>query len=165
MKIDQKELNSIIEKHRQWLKGEKGGEKAYFVKMDLTGMDFTDMDLTCVDFDGANLRGVNLTRANLTGADLNGVILDYAILENTILKDCKLWDCIGNGKQIKNIFTSRYTIIYTKEALQIGCKQFPIKQLWTITDIEIAVRFPCAFTWWKENKDMIRNAIKNNPAV
>ena len=45
--------NAILEKHRKWLRGEDGGERA-----NLYGADLSE----------ANLSGANLSRANLSGA-------------------------------------------------------------------------------------------------
>lgn len=56
--MTQKELNMILDKHKMWLSGKEGGEKA--------------------DLRGADLRGVNLSEAYFGGADLCGANLDYS---------------------------------------------------------------------------------------
>lgn len=48
--MTQEELNVILEKHRKWLNGEEGGERAY---------------LRYANLSGADLRGANLSRADL----------------------------------------------------------------------------------------------------
>ena len=61
--MNQKKLWEILDKHKKWLDGEDGGEKA-----NLRGADLRD----------ANLRDADLWRANLRGADLWGANLDYS---------------------------------------------------------------------------------------
>ena len=51
--MTQEELNTILDKHKKWLNGKEGGEKA-------------------------NLRGANLSGAYLRGANLSGAYLDYS---------------------------------------------------------------------------------------
>ena len=51
--MTQEELNVILDKHKRWLSGKEGGEKA-------------------------DLRGVNLSGAYLSGAYLSGADLDYS---------------------------------------------------------------------------------------
>ena len=63
MEVDK--LKDILEKHRKWINGEKGAERA-----DLRGADLRDADLQ-----GADLRG-----ADLRGADLRGADLDFSCL-------------------------------------------------------------------------------------
>ena len=50
-KMEQAKLKEILEKHKKWLRGEEGGEKA--------------------KLSGADLRGADLSGANLSGADLS----------------------------------------------------------------------------------------------
>lgn len=49
------ELSEILEKHRKWLAGEAGGQRA-----DLRGYDLSGYNLRGADLIGADLRGVNL---------------------------------------------------------------------------------------------------------
>lgn len=67
-KYTQEQLDEILKKHKKWLDGEDGGERA-----DLTRADLTDADLTC-----ANLTDADLTCTNLLGADLMGADLDFS---------------------------------------------------------------------------------------
>ena len=46
--MDQSELKQILEKHRLWLNGEDGGERA-----DLSGADLSRANLSCADLYGA----------------------------------------------------------------------------------------------------------------
>ena len=57
------ELRKIIEKHKKWLRGMEGGERA-----NLRGADLSGANLSGADLSGANLRGADLYGANLCGA-------------------------------------------------------------------------------------------------
>lgn len=56
--MKQEELNGILKRHKAWLEGKFGGERA--------------------DLHGADLRGAILEDSELQGADLRGADLDYA---------------------------------------------------------------------------------------
>ena len=64
-------IRLILEKHKKWLHGEKGGERA-----DLRGADLGRANLRGADLGGADLGGANLEGANLEGADLRGANLE-----------------------------------------------------------------------------------------
>lgn len=59
------ELFEILRKHKMWLYGELGGERA-----DLRGADLSEADLSGADLSGADLSEACLARANLIGAYL-----------------------------------------------------------------------------------------------
>lgn len=69
--ITAEELKKVIERHGEWLRDEKGGERAELGEMDLRGADLTG---ACLCF--ADLRYADLRVAGLTGADLTGVITE-----------------------------------------------------------------------------------------
>lgn len=66
--MTQEELNMILDKHKKWLRGKEGGEKA-----NLRGAELRRADLR-----GADLRGADLCRADLRRAELRGADLDYS---------------------------------------------------------------------------------------
>jgi len=69
------DLKAIIEKHKQWLAGESGGERA--------------------NLSNANLSDANLSNANLSGANLIGANLSDAVARI----DCGLWSiCIYHDR-------------------------------------------------------------------
>ena len=79
------ELLEILERHRKWLAGEAGGQRA----------DLSDADLRYADLSGANLRYANLRYADLSGADLryadlSGANLRYANLSGADLSGADL---------------------------------------------------------------------------
>lgn len=66
--ISQKELKKILEKHKKWLNGEEGGERADLVWFDLQCADLRGAYLQCADLRGADLRDANVYSADLKGA-------------------------------------------------------------------------------------------------
>src|SRR5574343_88787 len=88
--MDDKKLREILDKHRDWVYGQKGGERA-----NLYGADLYGADLTRANLDRANLYGANLTRANLYGANLSGANLYEANLKKTILEGINWLAYIG----------------------------------------------------------------------
>ena len=73
--MKQAKLKKILKKHKKWLCGEEGGEKA-----NLSGADFHCADLSSADLSRADLSGADLSYANLNRADLSGADLSYANL-------------------------------------------------------------------------------------
>ena len=67
--MDKATLAEILRKHRDWLYGEVGGERA----------DLREADLRGADLSRANLREADLREADLRGADLNNTILAPAL--------------------------------------------------------------------------------------
>ena len=59
--MNQNELDLVLQKHKKWFNGEKGGE----------GADLQGADLQRADLREADLQGADLQRANLQGADLD----------------------------------------------------------------------------------------------
>ena len=101
----QEELQTIIEKHKKWLNGEKGGERADLHSADLrwadlSGADLHSANLHCADLHSADLigadlhsadlRDANLPYADLRGANLRGANLERANLERADLRGAKL---------------------------------------------------------------------------
>ena len=135
--MNQEKLSEIIKKHGRWLRDEEDGNRA--------------------NLSGANLSGANLSSANLSGADL----LDAD------LSDADLWSTTGNRIEIKSLFVSEiYPITYTAEVMQIGCKNYPIKDWWGFDDKKIIeMDGKKALTFWREWKDTIRMIIEKSPAT
>ena len=68
--MEQTKLDEIIEKHKLWISGEEGGERAYLRKADLSGADLSGADLREADLREAYLSVADLSEAYLSGADL-----------------------------------------------------------------------------------------------
>jgi uncharacterized protein YjbI with pentapeptide repeats len=75
---------------------------------------------------------VNLSGTYLSWANLSGANLSWANLSGTDLSDAT-----GNNSIIKTIQTGEYIINYTKEIMQIGCKNYSITEWFNFTDDEI----------------------------
>ena len=89
-------LKNIIEKHKKWLNGQKGGELADLCGAHLRGVDLKGVDLRCANLSGAdlqdaNLREANLLKANLREADMSGANLCGADLYCANLQDADLF--------------------------------------------------------------------------
>ncbi len=116
--MNKDQLQEKLKLHQLYLKNQ-GGEK--------------------LNLEGANLKGANLIGANLIGADLIGADLRGADLKGANLSGANLNNCIGNGKEIKSIQTSKYWIVYTKDVMQIGCENYAIEKWFNFTDLDIEV--------------------------
>ena len=90
-------LKEILKKHKMWLNGEEGGERANLKNANLSGVNLSGVDLSEADLNGVNLsnadlRYTNLRGANLSGADLNNANLRNADLRGVDLRDANLWN-------------------------------------------------------------------------
>ncbi|MBD1590313.1 pentapeptide repeat-containing protein [Pseudomonas typographi] len=91
----QEELAEILGKHKAWLDGEDGGERANLRGANLSDANLSDANLIGANLSdaylrGANLRGANLSDANLIGANLSDANLIGANLRGTYLSDANL---------------------------------------------------------------------------
>ena len=108
----------------------------------LSGSDLSGSDLSVANLFGANLYGANLSGANLSRANLSGAYL-YGE------KICK------TPIQISGL---RWWINITKKHIQIGCKIHEAKKWFNFTDKKISKMHEDALTFWKENKEFIKQA-------
>lgn len=90
--MDRNAMNEILRKHKLWLDGMTGGERADFRNKDLRWIDLDDTILCKADFRGADLQEARICRANLCGADFRGANLHYALLIDANLTDLKVDD-------------------------------------------------------------------------
>ena len=94
-------IKEVLELHRKWIYGEKGGERA-----DLRGADLYEADLYEADLREANLFGANLCGANLCGANMYGADLYEANLREADLRRANLCEadlCGANLCEAKNV--------------------------------------------------------------
>jgi hypothetical protein len=153
--MQQEELNKILELHKKWLNEAAGGVRANLRGANLRGADLIDADLR-----GADLRGADLIDADLRGADLRGSNLRDADLRDADLIDANLIDAIGNMKEICSMQLDTYGITFTKDILQIGCKNHTHKDWFDFSDNEISKMDSHALEWWKKWKEFIFKAIE-----
>jgi uncharacterized protein YjbI with pentapeptide repeats len=172
-------LKNILDLHQKWLNMGKSGVRADLSEANLSEANLSEADLSGADLYranlyGANLYGTNLSWANLSGADLYRADLSRANLYRADLSGANLsgvnlyganlWNTIGNGKEIKTIQTNRYIVTYTKDRIQIGCKNYSHSEWFNFSDEEIDVMDRDALEWWNLNKGFIKMAIETNPA-
>jgi len=77
-------------KHKRWLLGDEGGERANLEGANLTGANLRGANLEGANLRGANLEGANLEGANLFCANLEGANLFCANLIGAYLKGANL---------------------------------------------------------------------------
>lgn len=89
--MNQEELNNVIRKHKLWIEGKEGGERANLSEADLYGADLRWVCLANADLRGANLECANLEGANLYKAELQGATLYGADLRWAGLTGAKMY--------------------------------------------------------------------------
>ena len=91
--MTQCDLNTIIQLHEKWLRGELGGKKADLRYANLSYADLRGADLRGADLSYADLRGADLSGADLSGANLRYADLRYADLRyaNVDFSSWPLW--------------------------------------------------------------------------
>ena len=82
--MNKEQLQEILGKHKKWLLGEDGGERA-----DLSGADLSDAVLRRADLRRADLTDAVLRRADLTDAVLTDAVLRWADLTGAVLTGAK----------------------------------------------------------------------------
>ena len=86
-----KNLKEVLESHKKWLNGEKGGIRADLKNVDLSNTDLRGADLNFADLREANLSNANLFKANLREANLSNANLFKANLSDTFLSYANLF--------------------------------------------------------------------------
>ena len=76
--MTQAELNEILRKHKLWLEGKEGGERADMRYADIHRANLQNADMRDADMRGADMQGANLRCANLRDADMRGADIDYS---------------------------------------------------------------------------------------
>ena len=109
------ELNTILDKHKKWIDGEAGGERA-----DLSGANLSGADLIGADLRGANLSGANLSGADLIGADLRGATLSGANLSGADLIGADLIGADLRGATLSGANLSGANLDYSSWPLWCG---------------------------------------------
>jgi hypothetical protein len=100
-------LEVVLEKHKKWLAGAEGGERANLRDADLSGANLRDADLRDADLRGADLsdadlRGADLRDADLRDADLRDANLRDANLRGADLRDADLRDADLSGANLRD---------------------------------------------------------------
>ena len=88
--MNKDKLDEILTKHKQWLLGEDGGQRANLRYANLRYANLSGANLSGADLSDANLSDANLSGANLSDANLSGADLRYANLRGANLSDANL---------------------------------------------------------------------------
>ena len=83
-------VSEILERHKKWLAGEAGVQRANLSRANLRGADLRGANLSRANLIGANLSGANLSEADLRSADLSGANLSEADLRGADLRGANL---------------------------------------------------------------------------
>jgi hypothetical protein len=133
--MNKEQLAKVLELHKKWILGEKGGVKADLPNAnlsraylsganlsgaDLAGADLRGTNLSRADLSEANLSGANLSRANLSGADLSGAYLSRANLFGANLFGANL-----SGANLSGADLSGADLLNAKN--ELGIIKSPIK--------------------------------------
>ena len=118
-----RELKKMLNTHKLWMHGEKGGMRIDLSNANLTGINLSNVDLTDADLTGVNLRYANLryadlnnadlTDANLTGVDLTNADLRCANLTGIDLTNADLNNADLSNANLSNIKTNYHTLGYS----------------------------------------------------
>ena len=126
--MDAKTLYEILDKHKKWIYGDAGGERADLSRADLSGANLIGADLSRADLSGAdlsraNLSGADLSRADLIGADLSGAYLRRANLIGADLSRADLSRADLRGADMIGAYLNSKTKGLEEETLR---RYFPI---------------------------------------
>ena len=102
-----------------------------------------------VSFKGANLEGMDLSGICLKGANFTGAVMTDVIFD----KKTNLHNVEGNGKEVITIKTDVYTIVLTKDNVQISSKRCSVEELLSGKNVEMdyfLMDFPNLrdINWW-----------------
>ena len=100
--ITKDELDKILEKHKSYLVGLDGGEKADLSHANLRGANLSHANLRHANLIDANLHGADLSHANLHGADLSDADLHGANLYGANLSDADLHGANLHGANLSD---------------------------------------------------------------
>ena len=153
--MTKQELDKVLDLHKKWLAGEVGGKSAILRGANLRGANLI----------GANLSYADLRGANLRGADLRYADLSYAELRGANLRGANLRCAIGNGKEIKSLQITNFTVTYTHDQLAIGCEQHKISDWWKFSDERVLSFDDFTLEDWKRGRKLLIAIIKAYPAV
>jgi uncharacterized protein YjbI with pentapeptide repeats len=125
-------------------------------RYDLRGVSLTGADLSYAGLGGADLRRADLSYADLNNADLTNADLSGANLIDANLSYTNLLDCIGNNKEVVTFGTEFYTVNFTRDFLNIGCKTYSYEEWFSFTDDEIYKMASDSLEFWNKYKETIK---------
>ena len=90
------QLAEILQKHKMWVDGEEGGERA----------DLSSADLRFANLRSANLRSADLSSADLSSADLSSADLRFADLSSANLRSAYLSSAYLSSADLSSAYLS-----------------------------------------------------------
>lgn len=133
----QEELDDMIAGHALWQSSNgHSGERAYFSHAYWDGLDFRGADLSGAAFEfgsfvGANFKNCKMVACSFRSTDLENADLNSANIMRSNFIDSNLTNinlyetnfsmCIGNGKEIKNFYITKYLSTYTDRNYSTNC--------------------------------------------
>ena len=101
--MEASKLKEILEKHKMWLNGEEGGERANLRGADLRWANLSGANLSGVDLSYAHFRGAILREANLRWTNLSGADLSYTNLIGANLREADLRRADLRGVDLRGV--------------------------------------------------------------
>lgn len=86
-RLTKEELETILDLHAKWLRGESGGVRAKLCSIDLRFADLRDANLAYANLHNADLSGANLNCADLSYANLHNADLSCAYLDGIVYNE------------------------------------------------------------------------------
>jgi hypothetical protein len=140
--MNREELDQILAKHRLWVEGNSGGERADLHGSDLHLANLSGFDLRHVDFRGSNLSHTNFRDANLIRADLRWASLIHADFRWADLRGARL------PKTDTFLYTPWGMAHIQREMIRIGCQYRSTSDWAMLSDDEINKMHIDALDWW-----------------
>lgn len=164
--MDKEELNRVLNAHSLWLESNREeGARANLRDANLCGANLSNAILRDANLFGASLRDANLCGANLCGANLSNANLSYANLSGANLSGANLQysslhDSVGDGTYIKSAKFLKWSLVWTKAVLAIGCEQHFIEEWKVFGDETISKMDKNALAFWKKHRELIFQLIE-----
>lgn len=79
--LTQQEVDEIVVKHKKWLRGEKGGEKADFSKTNLINVYFDKVDLSLADFSNSYISDAKFSNSNFFYSNFSFTHIKKIVIE------------------------------------------------------------------------------------
>lgn len=105
--MTQEELDEVIRKHKLWLNGEEGGERANLIDKDLRGLDMDGADMRDarmehVDMRYASMRNADMRNAHMRDANMEYIYMRSANMENADMVNVNMRFAIMMGANMED---------------------------------------------------------------
>ena len=181
IKYTQKELESILKDHADWLEDQTKGKRANLQYANLQSANLQSADLQSANLQYANLQSANLQSANFQHANLQSANFQHANLQCANLQSANLQSAnlqyanlryanlryadlryadlrfipTGDSSTIFCMNSNMYGIVVTKGVIAIGCQQHSVEDWKSFTDERISEMDTGALAWWRIWKPIV----------